>query len=124
MYAVSAHQFLYLPILGKQRYWRNRLVRQHTFQIFRQGKTGTFDLGGSILGALLGLLHKPLHGGLHGSKHQCRRGQPHHFQRTNGLMQLLPRNAQLAGINGGQIRADGGLRIPDKSFERLGRTIE
>ena len=124
MYAVSAHQFLYLPILGKQRHRRNRLVRQHPFEVFRQGKTGTLNFGGSILGALLGLLHKLLHGSFHGPEHQRRRGQTHHLQRANGLMQLLPRNAQLARINGGQIRADGSFGIPDKTFKRLGRTIE
>ncbi len=124
MYAISTHQFLYLPILGKQRHRRNRLVRQHPFEVFHQGETGTLDPGGSAKRALLGLLHKPLHGGFHGPEHQRRRGQPHHLQRTNGLMQLLPRNAQLAGINGCEVGATRQFGVAHKTLQDLGSAVQ
>ena len=124
MNPVCTHQLLNIAVLGKQGHRRNRPVSQHTFEVFRQGKAGVLDFGDCLLAAMLGLQDKLLHRCFHSAQHQHRPSQADHLQGTHSLVELLTGNAQLAGINGGQIRATRRLSIPGKAFECFCRAVQ
>ena len=52
------------------------------------------------------------------------RRQPHHLQGTDGLVQLLARDAQLAGIKRCKIGTAGRFGFAHKALERLRGTFE
>ncbi|MES2688542.1 MAG: hypothetical protein V4706_17100 [Pseudomonadota bacterium] len=124
MNAISPYQALNIPILRKQGHGRHGLVCQNTFQILRQGKTGELDFGRRILAALLGTLDKSLHCRFHGTQNQRRGAQAHHLKCAYGLMQLLTRNTQLAGVERGEVGTSRQFSIPHKALQGLGRTIQ
>ena len=62
-----------------------------------------FNFAGSVLAALLRLFNKFLYGGFHRPEHQRRASKAHHLQCTDGLMQLLACDTQLAGVKGGEV---------------------
>ena len=122
--AIGPHQFLNIAVLWKQGYGRNRLVGQYALEVFSQCKTGVLDFGNRVLIAKLGLTYKPLHGALHGPEHQCRLCQANHLEGTDGLVKLLPRDAQLAGVYRGQVGTPRHVGVPRKALECLGSTLK
>ena len=118
------HQLLHIAILRKERHSRDRLVSQYRLQIFCERKTGVFNLGHGILSAELWMLHKLLRSSFHSSQQQRRAGQPHHFQHTDGLMQLLAGNSQLTGLYCGKIRTACHFGVPGETFERFGSALQ
>ena len=89
MDTVCAYQLLYCSVLRKKGNRRNGLVRQYSFEVFRQREAGSFNFCSSILIALLGVLDKPLNSRLHRTKHEGRPTQTDHFKGADRLMQLL-----------------------------------
>ena len=124
MNTLGPDQLLHIAILRKEGHGRDGLVSQHTLQIFCQGKTGVFNLGHGILSTELWMLHKLLRSRLHGSQQQRRTGQAHHFQHTDGLMQLLAGNSQLTGIYCRKIRTARHFGVPRRTFERFGSALQ
>ena len=73
---------------------------------------------------MFGLLYKLLDRRLHRPQNKRGTWQADHFESAYSLMQLLPCDAQLAGIEGRQIRAACRLCISDETFERLGGAFQ
>ncbi len=94
VHTLGCSQFLNFAVLGKQSHRLHRLVVQHGFEVFDQGKTGALDLGRRRFVAGLRTLDKALHGGLHGAEHMGWRAQADHLQRPHRLVQLLAGLAQ------------------------------
>ncbi|MBH2009825.1 MAG: hypothetical protein I8H71_09030 [Xanthomonadaceae bacterium] len=72
-----------------------------------------------------------MHSSFHGPEHHGGLRESNHFQRTNGLVKLLSRNAQLAGIYRCQIGTARCICVLGKalecfggSFQRLGYLVE
>ncbi|MES2956263.1 MAG: hypothetical protein V4711_12470 [Pseudomonadota bacterium] len=124
MDAISPDQALNITVLRKQGNGGYRPVCQDTFEILRQGETCEFNFGRCVLAALLRALDKPLHCRFHGTQNQRRCAQTHHLKRAHGLMQLLTRNTQLAGIQRGKVGTSCQFSIPDKALQGLGRAIQ
>jgi hypothetical protein len=97
--AVRSCQFLDIAVLGEQGHGRSRLAQQNAFEVFGQREAGAFHLGGRGLVAQLGPLDELLHRRFHRPQDVRRRAQPDHLERSNGLVQLLPRDAQLAAVH-------------------------
>ena len=124
MHTVIPHQFQHVAVLRKQRHRRRIFPLEHTFEVFDQSEAGLFYLVDSIIAAKLGPLHKPLGECLHGAQHLGRCGLTHHLEGANGLMKLLPCDAQLTRIQRGQIRPARQLGVPHKSLQGACRTIQ
>ena len=122
--AVPAHKFHYLAVLRKQSHRGGRLALEYAFEVFGEGKTGTLHLVGGVVTAQLRTLDKLLRKCLHRTQHLGGRPQPDHLECTHGLVQLLARDAQLAGIHFSQIRATRLFRIAHEPAQRLGSTIQ
>ncbi len=124
MNAVYTGQGLHIAVLRKQRYSRHRFAGEHAVQVFTERKTGTLQYCGGFVCAQLRALHIPLNSGLHGPQDQGGCGHTHHLQRTAGLVQLLARHAQGAGVQRRQIRLLGYLGIVDKAAQRLDGSVQ
>ena len=124
MNAVGARQFLHLPKLREQAQRRTRALAQLALDEFDQRETGFLQRGGGRLGAGFGLRSKALGRRLHAAHHVRRHGLSHHVERAGHLMQLLPRRAQLAGIDRGQIDPAGMLGLVGKTPQRLGGRLD
>ena len=74
--------------------------------------------------AKLRALHKFLCQCFHAAQHSGRHFEPHHFQSSYGLVQLLSSNAQLTGIQRRQIRPTCKFGIAHKTLQRLDGTIK
>ena len=119
MHAVAGHQFQHLAVLREKRHRRCRLALEDTFQVFRQGKTGAFDLVRRIVAAQLGPLDEFLGQRLHDAQDLRRGTQAHHLERTDRLVQLLAGNPQLTRIQIGQVGATRQLGITHEAAQRL-----
>ena len=73
---------------------------------------------------MFGLLYKLLDRRFHCPQNKRGTWQADHFESAYSLMQLLPCDAQLAGIKGRQIRTARRLCISDETFERLGGAFQ
>ena len=124
MRTISASQLQYRTVLRKQRHRRRGLTFEHTFKVFGQGKTCALNAVRSFFTAQLRPLHKFLSQAFHGTQHLGGRAQSNHLQCTDRLMQLLPGNAQMAGIKLGQIGTASQLCITHKTAKCLGSTVQ
>ena len=121
---VCADDLLQVAVLGEQRHRRHRPAAKHRLQVFDERKAGAFHLGGLLLVAQFGALHKALRHGFHGAQHARRRTQTHHLKRAFGLMQLLARDAQMAGVERRNVRAQRHVRIAHKAPQRTDRAVQ
>jgi hypothetical protein len=64
---------------------------QHRFQVFTDRKAGALDQADGIVVAAGRCLDELLRHRLERAQHQRHRAQPHHFERTGGLVHLLAR---------------------------------
>ena len=124
MHAVIAHEQQDIAVLGKQGHGRGILAFENAFEEFSQGKAGPLYLVGGVIAAKFGALHEFLGQRLHGAQDRGRHRHAHHLQGAHGLMQLLSCNAQLAGVEIGQIRAAREFRVAHKAAQRFGCTVE
>ena len=124
MHTLTADQFEHITVLREQGHRRSRLALEHAFEVFAESKTGALDLVRRLLAAQLRPLHEFLRQSLHGAQQFGGCAQPHHLQRPDRLMQLLAGDAQLAGIELGQIRAPGQFSIAHKAPQRLAGTVQ
>ena len=67
-------------------------------QVVAQGQAGALYAQGHVLIAQLGLLYQFLQRRLHGVQQLGRGRHANHFQHAQGLVQLLKRQAQMAGV--------------------------
>ena len=124
MYPVIPDQLQYISVLREQGDGGSGVALQHTFEVLDQGKAGPLHLARGLITAKLRPLDKPLGECLHGTQHLGWRRLPHHFQCANGLMELLTGNAQLAGIQLGQVRPARQLGITHKPLQGAGGAAE
>ena len=124
VHAIGAGQLLRIPVLRKQCDSRNRLAEQQPFQVLGQCKSGSLEFRGRRLAAQLGPLDELLYRGFHAAKHVSWRAHADHFQRTDGLVQLLARDSQLAVIDGSHVGAARLVGITHKPAQRGRRAIE
>ena len=73
---------------------------------------------------MFGLLYKLLDCHLHRPQNKRRALQADHFESAYCLMQLLPCDAQLAGIKGCQIGAACRLCVSHETLKRFGGTFQ
>ena len=124
MHALGARQRLHIAVLGKKTHRRGWLAGQYQLQVFDQGKARAFEHGDRVLAALVGALHELLHGGFHRPQHQCGPGHADHLQRAAGLVQLLARHAQRAGIERCEVGFAGHGCLAHKAAQRFERAVE
>ena len=121
MDTVRPRHLQHLLVLGEQAQCRARFLAQLILKVVDQRKAGALQLGSFGFAASLRTQHVLLHGRLHGANHLGRQTLAHHVERAHHLMQVLPRNAQLARVHRGQVDAACGLRVTCVTLEGFGR---
>ena len=124
MDTVRAGQLLHVTILGEQSHGRSGLAHQHAFEIFGQRETGPLHLGGRGLVAKLRLLDEFLYGRFHAPQYVGGCAQAHHLERTDRLVQLLARDAQMAAIHRRHVRTTRKRRVANEAPQRSGSRVE
>ncbi len=124
MDAVRAGQLLHRQVLREQRQRRHGLVGQQAPQVVQQRKRGPLDgLDGCDV-ERHGPAAEPLQRGLVGAQQLRRRGQTHQLQRPDALVQLCPRRAQYAGIDGVDVGTRHRLGLLEVAPHRLVRRLQ
>ena len=124
MHPVSTGKLHHRTVLRKQRNRRSLLPLEHAFEVFGQRETGALQARSRIITAQLGPLNKLLRKRFHSPKHFGRRDHPHHFQCAHGLVQLLASDAQVAGVELGQVGAAGQFCVANKAAHGLGCAVK
>ena len=124
MDAFAVNQAQHVAVLHEKGHGRTGFPLEHPFQVLRQRETGTFHFVGGVVAAKLGSLDKLLRQRFHGAHHLGRCAETNHLQRSDGLVQLLARNAQLAGVQVGQVGAARKLGVAHKAAHGLGGPIQ
>ena len=124
MNPVATGKLQHVPILRKQSDGRRTFPLENTLQVLGQCKTGALQLGSGSVATQLGPLNKFLGERFHGAQYFGRRFQPDHLQCPYRLVQLLAGDAQMAGIQLGNVRSTRKLCVADKPAHRLGRAIQ
>ena len=122
--AFAVNHFQHIAVLHKQRHRRAGLALQHALKVLCQRETGLLHFVGGIVAAQLWPLNELLRQGLHRAQHFGRSAEPDHLQGTHGLVQLLARDAQLAGVQAGEVRTAGQFGIAHESPHGLGGAVQ
>ena len=121
MDTVRPRHLQHLLVLGEQAQCRARFLAQLILKVVDQRKAGALQLRSFGFTASLRAQHVLLYGRFHGANHLGRQTLAHHVERAHHLMQVLPRNAQLARVHRGQVDTACGLRITCVTLEGFGR---
>ena len=103
MHPVAAGELEHVAVLRKQRHRRGLLALEHALEVLAQGKAGALDLVRRLVAAQLWPQHELLRQRLHRAQQLGRSTQADHLQRADRLVQLLPGDAQLAGVELGEV---------------------
>ena len=124
MNAIRTRQGLHFSVLRKQAQRRRIAARQHLREVLGQCKTGTLNALDRLLVAPLRVADKLLNHAFHGFEQHGGVAVAHHFQRAHSLVNVLPGQAKLAVVYGGQVSSSRSLGIFEESLEGFARTFQ
>ena len=124
VYPLGGGQLLHFAVLHKQCHRLHRLVVEHRLQVLNQREAGLLDLARGLFVAHQRALHKSLHRRFHGPQHLGWSTQPHHFEGTHGLVNLLARHAQRTGVDRFQVVVARLLGLTDEALDGFVRGVQ